>query len=104
MNAARLEQVYLGVAMINNYYPDVTQIDLRLIERLHSLDPIRSPFREIRQTAASLRNVKHGKVEMNNLPESSPLRTEDAREKATNLVNLVFKPTAARATFMPAET
>jgi hypothetical protein len=101
MNAARLEQVYLGAAMINHYYPDVTQIDLRLLDRLHSLDPISAPFREIRQTAASLRNVRHGKVEMNNLPESSPLRTEDAREQATQLVNLVFKPAAARAAVVP---
>lgn len=91
-SAARLEQVYLSAAMINNYFPDVTKIDLRLIERFHSLDPASSPFREIRQTVVSLRNVKHGKVEMNNLPESSPLRTADAREPAKHLINLAFKP------------
>lgn len=67
--AARLELVYLGARMIENAFPDVTEVSRDLLRWLHDL-PMDAPnSRRIRRTMTGLRNVQYSHVTTQNLPE-----------------------------------
>ena len=59
---ARLEQVYLGAAMIHRYFPDVTKISAAVLKKFGGLNPKKSPARKLRGMAGSLKDVQYGKV------------------------------------------
>ncbi len=59
---ARLEQVYLGAAMVHYYFSDVTRISAAVLKEFGKLDPKESPARRIRGMAGSLKDVQYGKV------------------------------------------
>jgi hypothetical protein len=94
-NHARLEQVYFGAAMILHHFPDVTKIEQRLLEAFSDLDPAKSPFRTIRQVAAMLKNVRHGRVTIENVADLSVLGSDSTKRSASrssNLVRVVAEP------------
>jgi hypothetical protein len=95
--AARLEQVYFGATMINQYFPDVLRVERGVLKRFHDMEPEQAPFRVIRQMATSLRNVKHGTVHLENLADFNGRATEAERK----LVQLVFQP--QKTEILPAE-
>ncbi|MCP4660550.1 MAG: AAA family ATPase [bacterium] len=59
---ARLEQVYLGAAMIHQFFSDVTEISAAVLKQFGKLDPAKSPARRIRGMAESLKDVQYGRV------------------------------------------
>jgi hypothetical protein len=63
---AKLEQVYLGAKRINDFFNDVTQIDIDVLKAFWSLSPETVPARKIGRLAASLRNVQYGRVHKGN--------------------------------------
>ena len=70
---AKLEQVYLGVTMIQKRYPDVNRVGYSLIKKFYEYDPEESPAREIRKVVEELRNVQYGMVSLWNVsPENKP--------------------------------
>jgi len=62
INAARLEQVYLGVSMIHQLYPDVRHVSRSILEVFYQLDPAEAPARTIRKLIRLLRNVQYSKI------------------------------------------
>jgi hypothetical protein len=61
-NEARLEQVYLGTAIIRKMYPDVQWIGYDVLERFHDENPAESPARNIAKKVAALTNVQYGRI------------------------------------------
>lgn len=92
--AAQLEQVYFGATMILHHFPDVTQIDRRILAAFSSLEPGNAPFRTIRQVAAMLKNVRHGRVTIDNVADVSMLDIDFSKLDAdgTSLVRVVGEP------------
>jgi hypothetical protein len=93
-NAARLEQVYFGATMIIQHFPDVTKVAKGILEVFWKLNPESSPFRVIRQVASMLRNVRYGRVEMDNIADVSVpgLDLGSVEAPADSMVTLVAKP------------
>jgi cytidylate kinase len=81
-NEARLEQVYLGAAMIGRHFPDVQKVTKEILDHFHKLDPAEAPARAIRKLAGSLRNVQYGSVSRANC-ESWDIEWEDSKEGET---------------------
>ncbi len=71
---AKLEQVYLGVMMIQRRYPDVNRVGKLLLRKFSEYDPEQSPARKIRKVVEELRNVQYGIVTLRNV---SPEHTEE---------------------------
>jgi hypothetical protein len=74
---ARLEQVYLGAAMIRKHFPDVQRASEAVLEEFYKLDPAESPARQIRRLASSLRDVQYGKVTRENWHETQLRKGQD---------------------------
>lgn len=85
-DAAQLEQVYFGAAMIIRHFPDVTEVDEGLLQAFHDLEPPSSPFRTIRQVAAMLKNVQHGRVTIRNVADASVLGIDPAQSLLPNTI------------------
>lgn len=66
---AKLEQVYLGAAMIRNYWPEVSSVSREILAAFYELEPDSAPGRKIRRMVASLRNVQWGKITRENCRE-----------------------------------
>jgi hypothetical protein len=92
----RLEQLYLGAAMIKHFHPGVEWVETQVLERFYRMDPSLSPAREIRKCASLLRNVQFGRVTRENWGENWDRFIDDYREAQrswkpeTQLVHLVF--------------
>jgi len=59
---ARLEQVYLGAALIRQFYPDIRLVSKSILHVFHRLDPAQAPARTIRKLIRLLRSVQYGKL------------------------------------------
>jgi hypothetical protein len=94
LGAAKLEQVYFGAAMIIHHFPDVTEVEQRLLQAFHDLEPTASPFRAIRQVAAMLRNVQHGRVTIRNVADLSVLGIDSAKMPTSSAGMVRLAPNA----------
>jgi hypothetical protein len=63
---ARLEQVYLGVSMINRTFPDVRRVSKDVLFGFWKLDPEKSPSRTLRKLALAFNNVQYGVIRREN--------------------------------------
>lgn len=86
LDEARLEQVYLGVSMIRQFYPDVSVVSLGLLDAFRNLDPAKAPARTIRKNVLLLRNVQYGKITEENCHDWEIKVAAD-----TPLVQLIFE-------------
>jgi hypothetical protein len=90
-NEARLEQVYLGVSLIGQYFPDVREVRKEILRQFWTHAPDSCPAREIRREVALLRNVKYGRVEKENWTQEwkDGAEVEDPEDEKM-LIRLVF--------------
>ena len=65
-DVARLEQVYLGMALLRHYHPDLLLVEQQVIDLFHAISPDSNPARLIRRRAAAVRNVRDGTIRAEN--------------------------------------
>lgn len=63
---ARVEKVYLGVALLRSEFPDVRRVSFKVLRTFHNL--IDLEVREIKHFAKSFKNIQYGKVTSKNVP------------------------------------
>lgn len=63
---ARLEQVYVGTAIVHKYFGDVMEIYQDVLEVFFCLDPALAPARKIRDLVLALQNVQYGRIDNTN--------------------------------------
>lgn len=88
---ARLEQVYLGAAMIRREFSDVQEISREILEYFYKLDPANLPARRIRMLARSLRDIQYGRVTRKNCDDWGKIGWGDEAD-AEKMVKVVFSP------------
>lgn len=69
-NSARLEQVYIGVMMLNKLHPDVRLVERDVLYGFWKIDPTRAASRVLRNVVRALRNVQDGVVLRSNWGEN----------------------------------
>lgn len=65
--ANRLENVYLGVALLCNAFPDVRFVSNRVLEFFHSLPEVGYEVRDLEHVIHSFANIRYGRVRLNNI-------------------------------------
>jgi hypothetical protein len=66
---ARLETVYLGVAMLKAQFPDVRRVTKKVLDLFHGL-PENCSLRDLAKLISTFENVQLGKVDSTNVPVS----------------------------------
>jgi hypothetical protein len=64
----RLENVYLGVAILRTQFPDVREISTDVLKAFHAIKPDTS-IRQLRQFVKDFVDIKSGEVRRNNIPQ-----------------------------------
>ena len=59
---ARLEQVYVGVSIVNKLFPDVRRLSWDVLYGFWKLDPETSPARILRRLTSAFTNVQYGVI------------------------------------------
>lgn len=92
---ARLEQVYIGAAMIRKEFPDVRDVHADVLRAFYRLDPEKTPARDIAGLVSALSNVQYGQIKVENCtteewPAVLGQLTADIPEEGVGNVRLEF--------------